>query len=92
MTVLLSILSVLAVWALLGVLLVGLWIISKALEGVRTSLEKVAAGVRAIETQTQPLAPQATRLSEMLGQTAGSLDVATERLAVMNRNLDGPGR
>jgi hypothetical protein len=61
-------------------------VIAKTLSGVRQSLEKVAAGVRAIETQVQPLGPHAARLSERLGRTAGSLDVAGERLEAVGRD------
>ena len=86
MELLLTIFSALAVWALLGVLLAGLLVIAKTLGGVRQSLEKVAAGVRAIESQVQPLGPHAARLSERLGRTAGSLDVAGERLEAVGRD------
>ena len=48
MKLLLTILSVLAGWTLLGELLVGLLAILKPLERIRGSLQQIAMGVRAI--------------------------------------------
>ena len=57
MTVLLTVLSVLALWSFLTLLVIGLLLILKPLESVRKHLEQIAMGVRAIETQTAPLRP-----------------------------------
>ena len=92
MEILLAILSVLIVWALLGLLLVALFVIAKTLSGVRTSLEKVAAGVRAIETEVEPLKPGTARLAEALNRTASSLTAAEQRLAAAGRDGDGSAR
>jgi hypothetical protein len=59
MLLLLTILSVLALWSLLARLIVGLLLIRKTLESVRITLERIAMGVRAIEKETEPLGPQA---------------------------------
>ena len=68
MPVLLTILSVLAVWSLLGVLVIGLLLVLKTLEGVRGSLEKIAMGVRAIEQETKPLSAHIDALAATLAQ------------------------
>jgi len=52
---LLTILTILAAAVLLIALGVGLWQIAMALEGISSSLDKIAYGVRAIETETSPL-------------------------------------
>jgi hypothetical protein len=85
MEVLLTILTVLALWALLGMLLMALLVIAKTLAGARTSLEKVAAGVRAIEIEVKPLRSGAVHLAETLDRTASSLDRAGARVEVASR-------
>ena len=69
MTLLLSICSVLAVWALLTVLVLGLLLVLK-------TLEKIAMGVRAIEQQTLPLGAHADTLAATLAQAPPSEVVA----------------
>src|SRR5919204_100866 len=68
MTLLLTICSVLAVWALLTVLVVGLLLVLKTLESIRGSMEKIAMGVRAIEQETLPLGAHADTLAATLAQ------------------------
>ena len=59
---LLTILSVLAVWSLLTALIVGLLYVFKALESIRDVLHRIAMGVRAIEQETAPLENLASQL------------------------------
>lgn len=88
MPVMLTILSVLALWALLGVLVIGLLLILKPLENVRTHLEKIAMGVRAIEQETLPLGESSTALTGSLYQTANSLNGVVGKLAEVQRSLE----
>jgi hypothetical protein len=68
MSLLLTVYSVLAVWALLTALVVGLLLVLKTLESVRGSMEKIAMGVRAIEQETLPLGAHADALAATLAQ------------------------
>ncbi|MBW3577281.1 MAG: hypothetical protein KY462_06000 [Actinobacteria bacterium] len=81
MPVVLMILSVLAAWALLGVLATGLLLIVKALQSIRGWFEKVVVGVRAVEQQLAPLDAYARALSASTTDTAAALDAAARRLA-----------
>ena len=91
MTVLLMVLSVVAVLLLFGALVFYLIRIIQALESIggetprgyssRSSyLSKIAFGVRAIEQQTGHLGPEVTRLNESLGQAAGGLKSIDDHL------------
>lgn len=84
MTVLLMVLTVLAVLLLFGALVFYLVKIIAALESIgggtpkgyssRSSyLSKIAFGVRAIEQQTGPLGPEVSRLNESLGKASEGL-------------------
>jgi hypothetical protein len=88
MRILLTGLSVLAGWSLLGVVAGRLLLILKPLEGVRASLRKITMGVRAIEEQTRPLGSAADTLIGSLGSAAETLGRATQRLADISRDLD----
>lgn len=55
MIVLLTMLSVLALWMFLTELIVALLLVFKALESIRALLEHIAMGVRAIERESAPL-------------------------------------
>ena len=88
MRVVLTTLSVLAGWAFLNLLIAGLLLILKPLESVRSSLEKIAMGVRAIEQQTAPLATGAGALGPSLKEAANALSAAARRLEDVNRDLD----
>jgi hypothetical protein len=85
---LLTILSVIAIWAFLTVLVVGLLMILKPLQQVRGYLEKITMGVRAIEHQVRPLGERADALAAALGGVGGPLGRAAEHLASADRNLD----
>ena len=85
---LLAVLSVLAAWAFNGVLLAGLLSILKALEGVRQRLEKITMGVRAIETETAPLATHAGAVATSLEQVVSAGGALAGRLADVDRDLD----
>jgi hypothetical protein len=88
MILLLVILSLVAVLALLGVLIYGLFFILSGLQGVRHHLEKIAMGVRAIEHQVRPLGPRThavagslNRVAEAAGNVAAGLTETDRRLA-----------
>ena len=87
MTLLLTICSVLAVWALLTALVVGLLLVFKTLESVRGSMEKIAMGVRAIEQETLPLGAHADTLAATLMQVPAS-EVVAARLRGVVTALD----
>ncbi len=76
MTGLLTVLSVLAAWALLGVLAVGLLLVFKSLQSIRHWFEKNAVSVRAVEHQTVDLAPRAAVLTASLRETLEALRTA----------------
>jgi hypothetical protein len=88
MELLLTILSVLAFWAFLNVLMVGLYLILKPLEGVRIYLEKITMGVRAIERQTRPLAAYARGTGIALAETQAALERAGRELNLIEIKLD----
>jgi hypothetical protein len=81
MLLLLTILSVVALWALLALLIFGLLLILKPLESIRTSLQKITMGVRAIERQTLPLGVHADALRETFAEAGSSVNVSAEHLA-----------
>ncbi len=87
MELLLTILSVLALWSLLTVLVLGLLFILKPLEGTRGHMEKIAMGVRAIEKETEPLGGYAGTLTEQLGQLSQNGGEAARGLAQVNTGL-----
>ncbi len=87
MTLLMAILSVLAVWTFLLVLVIGLLIIWKALESVRGSMEKITMGVRAIEKETDPLDAHAGTLAERINQTNQVVGTAAQGMAQLDRDL-----
>lgn len=88
MALLLTLLSVLALWALLGVLVIGLLLVLKSLQSVRGYLEKTTMGVRAIERQTAPLGARAAALGEELGGSGAAVAAAARRFAELDRGLD----
>lgn len=88
MQLLLTILSVLALWAFLTLLVVGLLLILKTLESVRGYLEKIAMGVRAIETETAPLDAQADAVGASLRDTSAALRSLVDAVANVERDLD----
>ena len=89
--VLLTTLSVLAGWSLLGVLVAGLLTILKTLESIRRSLEQIAMGVRAIEKETSPLGSHVEAVAATLGTAGETVDAAARRLADVDRDLEAAG-
>ena len=87
MILLLTILSVVALWALLSVLILGLLLILRPLQSVRGYLEKITMGVRAIEQQTLPLGVRTDALAAGLIELNTTLRAAEARLADVNRKL-----
>ena len=83
MTLILAILSVLMLWVFLGLLVIGLLLILKSLESVRTSLEKITAGVRAIEQETAPLGRSTTRVTESLSTVVSEAQGLPDQLEVL---------
>jgi hypothetical protein len=87
MTLLLTILSVLVFWAFLQLLIFGLYLIFKPLEGVRIYLEKITMGVRAIERQTRPLPEQSRKLIASLTTANTLLQQTNQRLERVDEKL-----
>lgn len=85
MTLLPIVLSVLAAWALLGVLAVGLLLIVKSLQSVRGWFQQITVGVRAVEQQTQNLDARAGALSDCLRGAIGALHSAARAMEAVNR-------
>ncbi|MBW3651433.1 MAG: hypothetical protein KY458_12780 [Actinobacteria bacterium] len=79
MSTLLTVLSVLAAWALLGVLLVGLLLVVKSLQSIRHWLEKTTMGLRAVEHQTRDLAARGDALTVSLREAITALEAAFPR-------------
>ncbi len=87
MILLLTILSVLAGWAFLGLLVLGLLLILRALQSVRGNLEKITMGVRAIEWQLVPLGSHVSVVAGSLGETADAMVAVDAGLAATTRSL-----
>lgn len=79
MTTLLTVLSVLGAWALLGVLLVGLFLTVKSLQSVRHWFEKITVALRTVEHQTKDLDAKGEVLATSLGETIEALHAASGR-------------
>ena len=77
MVLLLTMVSVLALWAFLTELVVGLLLVFKTLESIRGMLGRIVAGVRAIERETAPV----DRLAGDLPGAAGEMRTALKALA-----------
>lgn len=88
MSLLLTVLSVLAAWTLLGVLMIGLLMIFKTLEGARRYLEQIAMGVRAIEWQIHGIDHQAEKANTGLGESTQASRNAAEQFEELDRLLD----
>lgn len=87
MTLLMAIVTLLAVWSFLLVLLIGLLLIEKVLESVRSYLEKIAMGVRAIEKETAPLASHAATLADEINQANSGVGAVSEGLVQVDTDL-----
>ena len=82
---LLAMLSVLALWAFLTELVVGLLLVFKALDAIRGALGRIAMGVRAIAQQTAPVDRLADEVSGALDEIATPLRALGERAAEQSR-------
>jgi hypothetical protein len=95
MIVLLTLLSCLAALALLGVVAVYLVRIIRALEGIggtpASYLAKIRFGLRAIETETGQMRPQAAALTAALRALDVGLRSVERDLAAALANLKGGG-
>ncbi len=78
MTGLLTVLSVIGAWALLGVLLVALLLVFKELQSIRHWFEKITVGVRAVEHQTGTLAQRGEVLASSLREALDALRDAAD--------------
>ena len=87
MPLLLTILSALALWALLTLLVVGLLLIFKPLEAIRGHLQKINAGVRAIEQETSPLEALTRELGPATRELHDALGGLAQRLREADANL-----
>ena len=85
----LTILSALAAWSLLGVLMAGLYAILEPLKRVRRSLEQIAMGVRAIEQETAPLGRHIDAVAATLGAAGGGFSAVARRLGDVDQHVDG---
>lgn len=88
MSLLLTILSVLAAWAFLAVLMVGLFLILKPLESIRDNLQKITMGVRAIEQQTRPLGVRIDTVTDALIEADDAVGAASRRFSEVDQELE----
>ena len=88
MYLLLTMVSVLALWAFLTALVVGLLLVLKPLEAIRGNMQRIAAGVRAIEQQTAPLADLGRRLPAAAEGARDALDPFTQQLQRFDQTIE----
>ena len=78
-------------WVIAAVLLIalgiGLFYIASALEGIASSLDKVAYGVRAIETETSPLPACIDGINGSLAPVVGGFGVVGAELTSADKHL-----
>lgn len=84
---LLTILTILAAAILLIALGIGLWQIALALEGIGSSLDKIAYGVRAIETETSPLPDCIDGINGSLAPVVGGFEAVGTSLTSADKHL-----
>ena len=84
---LLTILTILAAMVLLIALGWGLYNILKPLEGIGNSLEKIAYGVRAIETETSPLSGCIDGINNSLAPVVGGFEAVGSSLTSADQSL-----
>jgi hypothetical protein len=87
MDVLLAIFTLLAAWALLGVVAVGLLLLIKSLQSIRRWLEQIVVGLRAVEHHTASLGRHADALGPSLDAAIASVAGAERALSDVNRDL-----
>lgn len=85
MILMLTILSGIALLALLGVLGWALSRIAHAIEGITRHLQNIAMGVRAIERETEPLKKEVAELNETFTALDGGFDSVGSALTKMAR-------
>jgi hypothetical protein len=76
-TGLLTVLSAIGAWALIGVLLVALLLAFKELQSIRHWFEKITVGVRAVEHQTASLAQRGDVLAASMREALEALRSAS---------------
>jgi uncharacterized protein YoxC len=84
---LLTILTIVAAAVLLIALGIGLFQIALALEGIGSSLDKIAYGVRAIETETAPLPACIDGINGSLAPVVGGFAAVGESLTSADLHL-----
>ncbi len=84
---LLTILTILAAAVLLIALGIGLWQIALALEGIGSSLDKIAYGVRAIEAETSPLPDCINGINGSLAPVVGGFEAVGASLTSADKHL-----
>ncbi len=84
---LLTIITILAAAVLLIALGIGLFYIALALEGIGKSLDKIAYGVRAIETETSPLPNCIDGINGSLAPVVGGFAAVGESLTSADVHL-----
>lgn len=84
---LLTVLTILAAAVLLIALGIGLWQIAMALEGIGSSLDKIAYGVRAIEIETSPLPECIDGINGSLAPVVGGFEAVGGSLTSADRHL-----
>ena len=77
MRTLLIVLTIVEILLVVTVLVYYLLAIAKSLRNTSTLLGKVAFGVRAIETQCEPIGPVVTRINSQLSTISGALVAVT---------------
>jgi len=84
---LMTMVSVLALWALLTTLGLGLLLVVKPLESIRVHLERIAMGVRAIERETAPIADLGGRLPAATATLRDALEPLARKLRGFDATL-----
>ncbi len=74
MRTLLTVLTVVEIALVVGALALYLVLISRSLRATSALLAKVTFGVRAIETQCEPIGPSVVKINGQLAVIAGALD------------------
>ncbi len=87
MVLLLTILTILAAAVLLIALGIGLWQIALSLEGIGSSMDKIAYGVRAIDTETKPLPEMIDGINGSLAPVVGGFEVVGAELTSADKHL-----
>ncbi len=83
-----AILTVLAVWSLLGVIAIGLLLVIKSLQSIRRWLEQIVMGLRAVEHHTASLGPHVSGLNSSLEDAVEAVGAAERAVSDVNRDLD----